>query len=476
MKRPASGQGAAQIDGALGRLAGSSAVAGGGANIGTLVTLADFAVGLMPDSIRDGVRELTTSASGRLLLSADPFGALLGLGHGAVTGSLEAAAQDQEAHDRAAEQAGTSACGCADAMSEVATSCAASVEQCVAGATTVADTLVALADGLAGLLTPAAAVALRDAAQQVLATAGDATGELLQQRNCALETCTETLIADCAPAAEPGRCHDPLTTPTCAVDTGTAGVPPSIPEPSVPGDVSTQPAAVAPCPPGPPGAPVPVPAAPDAVIGTAVQTAATAVGSLVQSAAAVVGGAVDALTGAVAGGVNGVSGVHAVAAPAVDIAVPDLAATPCPPPVSEADCGCPPEPEPEPEPSCPSEVAPEPELPEPEQEPEPDVEATVDPVHGFDKSTYLFEQETGVSDQGGEDDAEAPVGAGVEPDLPEPETEPEPEPEPAPPPPSAPAAVDVPAPPQAESTDTWDPELWLSGDDGGVVVERSGDW
>jgi hypothetical protein len=466
VKQPASGQGAAQIDGALGRLAGSSAVAGGGADIGTLVTLADFAVGLMPDSIRDGVKELTTSASGRLLLSADPFGALIGLGYGAMTGSLEGAAQDQEEHDRSAEQAGTSACDCADAMSEVATSCAVSVEQCVAGATTVADTLVALADGLGGLLTPAAAAALRGAAQQVLATAGDATGELLQQRNCALETCTETLIADCTPAAEPGNCRTPLATPAgtvaeapaCAVDTVTAGAVPQHPGPSVPGDVGTEPAAVAPCPPvAPAPAPVPVTPAPDAVIGPAVQTAVAVAGSLAQSAAAVVGGAVDALSGSVACGIGEVT---AVVGSVVDTGVPDIAGAPsCPPsPVSEADCGCPPEPEP----PCPSEVGP---APEPEPEP------TVDPVHGFDKATYLAEQEAGSGDGGGGDDAEDPAVGGVVADLPEPEPEPEPEL-----PPSTPATADVPAPPQAEPADTWDPELWLSGDDGGVVIERSGDW
>ncbi|MEY8566068.1 hypothetical protein AALF15_05785 [Corynebacteriaceae bacterium 7-707] len=400
---------------------------------------------------------------------------VVGISGGMLANKLGTGGSDHESHEDSVEQADDAVLTCDRVLEAIQSLCADEVEACVDGAVDVAMGLYAAAKALQPT-DPVAAQAMLESAAQLLCSALDGVGALVEGRNTQMGECMDLTIAECLPAAEEGRCRVPLATdPAPEVDVPDCDVAP------VPAEVATV---------GASAAPVPAAASAGSV------SAATSVAS-VASAASVgvvpqapcppslsVPGLAGEISGWVEGAVKGaVEGAVAVAVENAGSLI-DIDLNLCPPDSPDGGDDACSEPEPTPEPCDPEPepepCEPEPEPCEPESEPEPEPEPespappTVDPEKGFDKSTYLQGAEEPGADvpspAPGDGDTRAASPAPVDPAAADGPSGATPDP--------AGATVPDELPESPANHDGWTPDVWTTGEKSGDApsVARSGQW
>ena len=404
---------------------------------------------------------------------------VVGIRGGVLANKLGVGSDEHEEHEETVDRADEAVLSCDRVLGSIQSLCAGEVEACVDGAVATAMGLFGTSKALQST-DPVTARAMLEAAMQVLCSAADGVGSMVEGRNTQMGECMELTITECLPAAEQGQCRTPLAT-----DPAPEAVASDCDVAPVPRDVATVEASSA--------------AAVTSGSASAVATSVASAGlgpSLTPSLPCPPVVTMPDLAGEIGGWVRGaVEGAVNIAVEnsgsLIDVGGIDVNLCPAETSVEDGsgDCiaeavepePCAPEPvepgpdEPgpdEPGPDEPGPCEPEPDEPEPcepEEQVEPDapVPSTVDPEKGFDKSTYVPETATAG---GGADQPAVPV-------------------EQHSPPPVGPAAVDASsetpetsgaseAPEDAAPRDGWAPDVWLTGEEAGDApsVARSGQW
>jgi hypothetical protein len=414
-------------------------------------------------------------------------GYVVGISGGVLANKLGAGSDEHEEHEETVEHADEALLSCDRVLESIQSLCTGEVEACVDGAVATAMGLFGSSKALQST-DPVTAQAMLEAAMQVLCSAADGVGSMVEGRNTQMGECMELTITECLPAAEEGQCRTPLAT-----DPAPDAVASDCDVTPVPRDVATVGASSAPsvesCPP-PSGQQPASGTTSGAAAAAATSVASAGLGSsLTPSLPCPPVVTMPDLAGEISGWVRGaVEGAVNIAVEnsgsLIDVGGIDVSLCPPETPVEDGSGDCvvePVEPEPcvpepaEPEPCEPEPCEPEPDEPEPcepEEQDEPDTPApsTVDPEKGFDKSTYVPETATagdGADQTASPDETDFPsvVDPAAVDDSSEPsETS------------DAPGVSETPD--NAATHDGWAPDVWLTGEESGdsPSVARSGQW
>lgn len=412
---------------------------------------------------------------------------VVGISGGVLANKLGAGSDEHEEHEETVDHADEAVLSCDRVLESIQSLCAGEVGACVDGAVTTAMGLFGSSKALQST-DPVAAQAMLEAAMQVLCSAADGVGSMVEGRNTQMGECLELTITECLPAAEEGQCRTPL-----AADPAPEAVASDCDVAPVPRDVATVGASstvpVESCP--PPSGQQPASRTTSGVAAVAATSVASAGlgSSLTPSLPCPPVVTMPDLAGEISGWVRGA--VEAAVEGAVNIAVENsgslidvggIDVNLCPPETSvedgSGDCVVEPaEPEPcEPEPCAPEPEEPEPCEPEEQEEPDAPAPSTVDPEKGFDKSTYV----PGTATAGdGADQPASPVEAdfppAVDPAAAADSSEPS---ETSGSPGDSGASGASETPENAATDDGWAPDVWLTGEKSGDApsVARSGQW
>ena len=404
---------------------------------------------------------------------------VVGISGGVLANKLGVGSDDHEEHEETVDHADAALLSCDRVLESIQSLCTGEVESCVDGAVATAMGLYRASKALQPT-DPVAAQTMLETAAQLLCSAADGVGSIVEGRNTQMGECMELTIAECLPAAEEGQCRTPL-----AADPAPGAVASDCDVAPVPQDVAavgaSSVASVESCPPL--SGQLPTTGTTSGVAATAATAVASAgLGSSVTPSLSLpcppvvnTPDLVGEISGWVKGAVEGAVNV-AVENSGSLIDVGDIAVNLCPPetPVEEGGSDCADQ-RVEPEPCLPEPAEPEPGEPEPcdpEEQDEPDAPApsTVDPEKGFDKSTYVPETATAG---GGADQPASPVEADFPPAVDPAAVDGSLES------PHAPDGPDTPDPPEnASAYDGWTPDVWLTGEKSGDApsVARSGQW